>query len=176
MKDIIYSLGIIITLVIGFWNIINTYRISRRTSFINTVTNERIQRIERLRQNISSFCGLTHTWCWMSPDEQQKQTEIFRNIDKLRYLIRLQLSPEGKQELKIQELIAKIPDLTNEFQQYELMNAINELVSSTQLLLKEEWEKVKKESKCGDLKEKECGIVELIDCTRTWYKSKTHAT
>ena len=62
LKDIFFSLGIILTFIIGVWNIINNYRASRRTAFINTVTAERVKWIEKLRENISEFCGLTYTW------------------------------------------------------------------------------------------------------------------
>ncbi len=62
MPDVFLSLGVILTFLLGVWNIVNNYRTSRRTSFINTVTSERVKWIEKLRENISTFCGLTYTW------------------------------------------------------------------------------------------------------------------
>jgi hypothetical protein len=49
MKDDFYSLGIVLTAILGAWNLANNYRLSRRTAFINTVTAERVKWIERLR-------------------------------------------------------------------------------------------------------------------------------
>jgi hypothetical protein len=59
------------------------------------------------------------------------------------------LNPEGLNDKKIIELIDKIPDLTGDRQ--ELNDAMAELINTSQLLLKEEWEKVKKESIEGNL-------------------------
>jgi hypothetical protein len=78
-----------------------------------------------------------------------------KQLDKLRYLIRLQLNPAGNYDKAIESLIAQIPDLTHETQVEQLKNSINELIEVSQKLLKDEWDKVKEESKRGDLKEAE---------------------
>ena len=54
-----YAPGIVVTFILGVWNIINNYRINNKTAFINTVTSERVKWIGKLRENISRFCGLT---------------------------------------------------------------------------------------------------------------------
>jgi hypothetical protein len=51
-------IGILVTLVLGVYNAVQNYRSSRRTTFINTVTSERVKWIEKLRQSISTFYGL----------------------------------------------------------------------------------------------------------------------
>ena len=51
MKEIVVTLGIVVTLFLGLWNLIINYRNSRRTSFINTVTSERIKWIDKLRRS-----------------------------------------------------------------------------------------------------------------------------
>jgi len=58
-KDIVYALSIFLTFLIGVWNLVLNYRTTRKTSFINTVTSQRVKWIEQLRQDISSFSGLT---------------------------------------------------------------------------------------------------------------------
>jgi len=151
-KDAMYIIGITSTLILGVWNAVNNYRSSKRTSFINTVTTERVKWIERLRNNISSFVGLTHTW-GRSKLECKDEFDVLKKIDNLRYLIRLQLNPNGKHDKKIEELIALIPNLTDPSEDENLEQAKKELIENTQLLLKEEWDKVKLESKQGDLKE-----------------------
>ncbi|MDP8205815.1 MAG: hypothetical protein P9L92_04050 [Candidatus Electryonea clarkiae] len=154
MTENITALGITLTFLLGIWNLVVNYKNSRRTSFINTVTSERIKWIDKLRNNISDFCGLTYTWVMSELKEKPNELEYIVKIDNLRHLIRLQLNPDGALDQKIEELIAEIPTLTNSSQRKELRSAINTLIETTQKLLKEEWDKVKLESKSGDLKRK----------------------
>jgi hypothetical protein len=162
MKDVFFSLGIILTFLLGVWNIVNNYRASRRTAFINTVTAERVKWIERLRENISVFCGLTYTWSASRMEGQPEEPEILKQIDKLRHLIRLQLNPYDSRDKQIEELVGKIPELTHETKIDQLKITLNELVVVTQHLLKNEWEKVKEESKRGDLKDNEHCLAPLL--------------
>ena len=46
-KEYIYGFGIIATFALGLWNIAKNYRLSKKTTFINTVTNERIKWMEK---------------------------------------------------------------------------------------------------------------------------------
>ena len=153
-KDLIYGLSILLTFALGVWNLVVNYRASRKTSFINTVTSQRVKWIEQLRQDVSSFSGLTHTWCYSELEGKPEEKEILKEIDRLRHVIRLRLNPDGTHDRKIAQLIRKIPDLTHILKRVELKEALEELTTTTQLLLKEEWEKVKAESKEGDLQDK----------------------
>ncbi len=99
---------------------------------------------------------MTHTWTRSKVQGTEEEIKILGEIDKLRYLIRLQLNPITENGIpnvdqKIEDLIAKIPDLTDISMRTELDKAINDLIEESQVLLKEEWEKVKLESKEGDL-------------------------
>ena len=159
-KDWFYAFGILATAVVSVWNIVNHYRVNKRTTFINTVTSERVKWLDKLRHNISSFCGLTHTWCMSEMEGKPEEYELLTELDKLRYLIRLQLNPkteDGKPnaDKKIEELISKIPSLTHESKKEELKTALDELIITSQVLLKDEWEKVKEEAKKGDLSKEE---------------------
>lgn len=150
MMDMWYAVGIIASLILGIWNIINSFLINKKSVFINSVTSERIKWIGKLRENISRFCGLT--WLWvLTPNkdfEPKDKQEIIKEIDTLRMMIKLQLNPDGVYDKKIIELLDHIPDLEVHSQ---VSSAINELIHTTQFLLKEEWEKVKEEAKRGDL-------------------------
>src|SRR3546814_5274716 len=97
MKDVFLSLGVILTFLLGVWNIVNNYRTNRRTTFINTVTSERVKWIEKLRENISIFCGLTYTWSMSRVEGKPEASEYLKQIDKLRHLIR---SEEHTSELQ----------------------------------------------------------------------------
>ena len=155
-KDYFYATGIIATAIISIWNIINHYKTTRKISFINTVTSERVKWLDKLRKNISDFCGLTHTWTRSIIQGSPDEAKILTEIDKLRYLIRLQLNPKvdhgvPNADKKIEELITVIPNLTDINRRAELDQAMDQLIVTSQLLLKKEWEKVKAESKIGDL-------------------------
>lgn len=153
-KDTIYAVGIGVTLILGLWNLWNNQKTIRKTNFINTVTNQRIKWIEQLRQDIASFLGLTHTWCESEIEGKPEETGILKELDRLRHLIQLRLNADATLDRKIASLIRKIPDLTHLSQKEERLQAMNELSTLSQQLIKEEWEKVKKESKNGDLNEK----------------------
>ncbi|MDR4499445.1 MAG: hypothetical protein MRK02_16230 [Candidatus Scalindua sp.] len=153
-KDYIYLGGIIVTFGLGVWNFIQGHRTTRKASFINTVTSQRIKWIEQLRQDIAAFSGCTHTWHMSNLKGTEKEVEILKEIDRLRHLIRLRLNPDGVHDRKITSLINEIPKLTHISKRDELMTALDQLTIATQEMLKEEWEKVKAEAKDGDLKEK----------------------
>lgn len=149
-----YAVGILATFAIGVWNVINTWRVSKKTAFINTVTSERVKWIDKVRQNISSFCGLSHHWALTQDITQGKRQEILEQLDKLRWEIKLQLNPKEPIYSAIAEQIDKIPDLSSFEKQEELKKAITELIKISQALLKDEWEKVKEESVSGNLEKK----------------------
>ena len=158
-EDYVLGAGVLVTLILGIWNAVANWRLSRRTAFINTVTAERIKWLGTLRENISTFCGLTRTWYFSGIEGKPEEHETLLQIDKLRHLIRLQLNPDGVHDKAIEALVARIPSLTHMTHEIELKEALNELVEVSQKLLKDEWEKVKEESKRGDLKEPEHCLV-----------------
>jgi len=140
-KDFLYSVGIFVTFSLGVWNVFN----NRRTTYINTITSERIKWLEQLRQDISRFVGLTHTW---HMSELGPKSDVLKEIDKLRYLIRLRLNPDPKANLErdIEKLLKEIPELTDISRRDELLKALDTLTETSQLLFKNVWEKIKKEA------------------------------
>lgn len=153
-KNFIYAVGILVTLGLGIWNFIQGYRATRKASFINTVTSQRLLWIEQMRQDVSKYVGLTHTWVMSNLEGTKAEPEMLQEIDRLRYVIRLRLNPDDTPDRKIAALIKKIPKLTDVSNQEELLLSLEQLTTETQDMLKNEWEKVKAESKDGDLSEK----------------------
>lgn len=153
-KDTIYGISILLTFVIGVWNFIQNWRAAKKTSFINTVTAQRVKWLEQLRQDVASFVGLTHNWARSSEKEQDDKAEYLKEMDRLRYVIRLRLNPDDTPDRKIAALIKEIPDLTHESQWDTLKEKLEALTVATQEMLKDEWEKVKLESLEGPVKDK----------------------
>lgn len=160
-KDLVYVIGIGITFLLGIGNILYNLKINKKTIFINTVTAERIKWIGKLRENISAFCGLSYHWVFTGIENQEKSNEVIKEIDRLRMMIKLQLNPDGPLDIRLMRLIDEIvglavpkgiPNLGEIRAKFE--EKINEMIQTGQLLLKAEWEKVKEESKKGDLRGK----------------------
>ena len=169
-------LGVFVTFLLGVWNLIYNYRNSRRTSFINTVTAERIKWIATLRGNVSKFCGLTHYWVKSQLHGTGREAEVLLQLDELRYLIRLQLNPSPKAFLdrKIEKKITQIVSLcVPEPDQDKVMAAIDDLTKTSQELLKAEWDKVREESKRGDLKDNEHCFDPLFTAMNSWCLKRT---
>lgn len=152
-KDYVYALGILATFALGIWNLIQGQRSARKASFINTVTSQRVLWLEQMRQDVAKFIGLTHTWAMSELEGTDAGQEMLQEIDRLRHVIRLRLNPKDSPDIEIASLIKKIPNLTHESQRDELREALEALTVATQKMLKDEWDKVKRESKDGDLGE-----------------------
>ena len=60
LKDQIYAMGILVALILGVANLVYNYRINRKTTFINSVTSERVRWIGKLRDNRATVAGLIH--------------------------------------------------------------------------------------------------------------------
>jgi hypothetical protein len=144
-KDIVTFIGILVTLALGIYNTVQNYINSKRTTFINTVTSERVKWIEKLRQSISTFCGLAHYWRFSTEHGSTEQRAKIEEIDKLRHLIALQLNPKGSIDNEIECLVGEIVSMSSghrEVSNDEFRKHLEELTAKTKVLLKEEWEKV----------------------------------
>lgn len=142
--------GVIITLVLGIYNLVSSKSINSKNKFIDTVTVERIKWLEKLRTDISKFSGLTSFWSKsLRGTDSQESHEVLKEIDTLKVMIKLRLNPNGKYDKQIIELLDKIPSLTDKTNLLELDKELNQLTIISQKLLKEEWDRVKKESKRG---------------------------
>lgn len=147
-----FILGVF-TLGLGIWNAIENRRNARanqrlgeRTTFVNTVTSQRIKWIEQLRQDIGAFSGIVYHWSHSEMAGKEGEGDLLKEMDRLRHIIRLRLNPLGEHDKTIEKLIEEIPRYTDPRRQAELVEALERLTKATQALLKEEWDKVKLES------------------------------
>lgn len=151
-KDIVLAAGVVVTLFLGLWNAFANFRSGQRTMFVNTVTSQRIKWIEQLRQDISTFSGLVYHWTMTDLTDTKEKQKIVKEIDRLNHVIRLRLNPAGAHDKVIEAILAEIPQHTED--QAKIKELLEKLTVTSQALLKEEWEKVKAESKKGPLSDR----------------------
>lgn len=128
------------------------FTVSKRSTYLTTVTAERSKWIDKLRANISELlgtCGAIH----MSKDRTSERALAKRQeADRLIALITLQLNPNDGSGID-RNLIDLLPRLVKSSEKdddtYRLFE--RRFVRHTQFLLKEEWEKVKAEAKGATL-------------------------
>jgi hypothetical protein len=148
--NIIAIVGVLITLALGIYNAAVNRSLTIKTKFVDTITSERIEWLEKLRMDLSKFSGLTIFWAKSLRNvDTSESVEVLKEIDILRVMIKLRLNPEGTYDKQIIELLDKIPLLTDKTDLTEINNALDMLTKLSQKLLKEEWNRVKKESKKG---------------------------
>jgi hypothetical protein len=147
--------GILLTFLLGVWNLIYNFRNSKRTTFINTVTSERVKWIQNTREAISTLCGRTYYWL-MTQNEisQEESNSVRKEVDKLRLLVKLQLNPKSDGDIEIMNLIDEMPKYTDKHYEKEMKDLLSKIVTKSQFLLKDEWDKVRDESLYGDLRER----------------------
>jgi len=154
VKDIIQLLAIGLTFIVSSIGLFISWKNSHKTNFINSVTASRIKWIDNLRNNIAEFSGFVYHFALTEIKDEEEKNKIIKNIDRLRYLIKLQLNNTADIDKEIIFLIDRIVDLTDPKKSAELTQTLNSLVLKTQTLLKFEWERVKEESLKGNLSDK----------------------
>jgi hypothetical protein len=154
LKDGLTIASIFASFAIGAMGLAIGLRNSKKTIFINSVTASRVKWIETVRNSIAEFCGLTLHLALTEMDPKEKR-QIIEKIDRLRFVIKLQLNRSDKFDKRIIDKVNLIPNLTDPRKINELEKELNELVEQTQDLLKLEWEGVKEETMKGNLSKKE---------------------
>jgi hypothetical protein len=148
--DLITLVGIVVTFIISAISLGIGIRNSRKTTFINSVTASRTKWIDTVRSSVSEYCGLVRHYILSRDLTDEKEQELSEKLDKLKYLIKLQLNPIDPFDKKIISKINYISTFCFETED-ELEIEINELIEMTQDYLKLEWEGVKEESRRGNL-------------------------
>ena|ERR1700729_1491485 len=127
--------------------------VATRNNYMQAVTAERSKWIDKLRENISTFSGKTRTFSYkivhrITPFNSPEYVDAIDEINKLIALIKLQLNPKGEVDGNLIRLLDKIPSLADNPSDLgaKLRRADNLLIQHAQWLLKDEWEKVKRET------------------------------
>ncbi len=148
-KDIIAFSGIGVSLAIGIIGLVISYKNSKRTIFINSITSSRIKWIEVVRNYLSQFISNTTLIINGNLDNGERK-KIEKDIQITGDNIKLQLNRQSELDLQVINLIEEIQSklkiiLTG-------VSELNqELILKSQDLLKFEWERIKEEAKSGDL-------------------------
>lgn len=146
---VVSLLGVIVSLIIGLNNSISLRKNMQSSNFVGMVTTERNKWLEKMRQDISNFCGLTIFWLkTINRSDTQEGKEILKEIDKLIIMLKLRLNPNDNPDIRMLEILDEVPRNTDNAQ--KTFSLINEFTELSQKLLKNEWEKVKKEARKGE--------------------------
>lgn len=126
--------------------------VSARTRYINAVTAQRSEWIEKLRINIAKYSGTARSLHYkISKGEKaaasQEYDALILAANDLIPLIRLQLNPFGKADQNFLRIINQVALFAEKEDSSGLDKADDLLIRHAQWLLKAEWEKVKSESR-----------------------------
>ena len=124
--------GILLTFLLGVLNLVYNFRNSKRTTFINTVTAERVKWIQNTREAISTLCGRTHYWL-MTQDEisLEESNQVRKEVDKLRQLVKLQLNPKAEKDTELMDLIDEIPKYTDKHYEKEMKELLGKIINKS---------------------------------------------
>lgn len=124
------------------------YYTSRKTTFINTVTSERVRWMGELRDNTSRLCSIAFSL--VDNPYSTNREDLAKELNRVAVQIKLLLNPD--EHLNIIKSLESIINSTS-FQNLS-DNMLNNFVASIQEMLKDEWEKIKKEAREGELPKK----------------------
>jgi len=152
-KDEIALLGIAATFIVALINLIYAIRNNRRMVFVNTVTTSRLKWIDSLRDKVAAFISVTVRI--LNPEmvqkEQQDVNALLRERDTLKHQIILHLNPNDDEDQAIKTSIEQVVALARSGAYTpELETLLINLRNATQVYLKKEWTRVKRESRSGE--------------------------
>lgn len=151
VKDWITILGIGATFAVAGANLIHTILSGRKAAFVNTVTTSRLKWIDSLRDEVSEFIAVTVSLLDPGGVAPNSDTaSLIRQRDTLSHQIILHLNPNDREDQRIRELVEQASGLRpgGGFSG-QLPSVLEELRSATQMYLKKEWNRVKRESLKG---------------------------
>jgi hypothetical protein len=152
-KETLTLLGIVLTFSVAFVNLIYAIVNNKKTAFVNTVTASRLKWIESLRDKVSGFISVTVRI--LNPEmvarEQKDMNVLLRERDTLMHQIILHLNPDDPEDQTIRRSVELVKQLTDRGAYTpDLEQLLLDLRNATQVYLKKEWTRVKRESKSGE--------------------------
>lgn len=146
LAPVVPLLGAILTAVLLYRS---TVGVARRNLLVGTVTKERAQWREDMREAVSRLVAVALA---LPPSPTRAQMAAF---DRLRVGVRLRLNPSRKEkDILDQRLLAALKDLRTALIEGRTVVAdhqIEIIEASMQQLLKDEWDKSKDEAETGEL-------------------------
>ena len=150
IKDILVITGLLITLCLGLFNLWFNWHISKRSSFVNTVTSERIKWISQVRDRLAELLSVCEQW--MMHRTQERTPNLQSQIDTLRAELRLLLNPLDQEDVDVERLLLRLPDWHNSMTPEDFFAIRELLIIACKSMLKREWDKIKDESEKGRIK------------------------
>lgn len=152
-KEIISSIALFLTFIASVAGLVVSLLNTRKTNYINAVTAMRMKWLTDMKSFISEFCGLIHHYNSTRLPKAEKR-ELIRTIDKLRFLIKLNLDAKDDFDIRFEEKIDAALKLTDTKHFYKLKAALDDIKSDAQKIVKNEWEGIKAEAVSGVLSKK----------------------
>jgi hypothetical protein len=120
---------------------------------VNTVTASRLKWIDSLRDKVSAFISVTVRI--LNPEMATRTPEdvhtLLRERDTLMHQIILHLNPNDAEDQAIRRSVELVVELTQHgVYTTDLQKLLADLRNATQVYLKKEWTRVKRESKLGE--------------------------
>lgn len=132
-------IGIVLTFIVGLFNIIVTLRQSNKNTFINTITIARKEYLTALRNTVAEFCAIAVN--------ENKDNVMLR---KLAYQLKMFMNPAGYIGCWDYEAILLIDKIVESKNKYD----IETFIALMQSWLALEWHGITNEGKYGILKKK----------------------
>ncbi|MCX6318253.1 MAG: hypothetical protein NTW29_13245 [Bacteroidetes bacterium] len=175
LNSYLVPLGVVLTFIASLFGIFYTRRIARSTKYIDTITSERIKWNEKVRDEVSELNSIfltiiknTHIITELEDSEEKtinpftlidisvaqnklnKEIDSFSKTEILKKLITLRLRFNPNEHQSILSCIYELTSFTlGQKQTKESIQKIweinNKLIEEAQIILKSEWEKIKKE-------------------------------
>jgi hypothetical protein len=152
-KDKISLVAIAATFIVALINLVYTILNNRKTAFVNTVTASRLKWIDSLRDKVSAFISVTARILKpeMATRASEDVSDLLRERDTLMHQIILHLNPNDVEDQAIRRSVELVVELTEQgVYSLDLHELLVDLRNATQVYLKKEWTRVKRESKSGE--------------------------
>lgn len=125
---------------------------ANKHAYLNTVTAERVKWLERLREDLARFVSTAHGIAdkdVVCPGEPPERGGELEELKRLGLMLRLRLNPEDKYDIGVSKQIDVIYERVRDRNYDDLFSQGEVLIKASQAALKDEWEKVKHETKYG---------------------------